>query len=146
MEATASVQSPGWPIPFRRRAGEPGGAVPSAGDDTAARYTPDQDGFVEIVFCIEEGRAVAIQGPTMLSDPLAFPIVVGPHIEHKGMTKREMYAAKAMNGILQSEEVILTKLTSTSNCYIPIFNNLQSKEIKCKKLLIPQSKPWIVSL
>lgn len=27
--------------------------------DAEARYTPDRDGFVEIVFCIEEGRAVA---------------------------------------------------------------------------------------
>jgi len=29
--------------------------------DAAARYTPDRDGFVEAVFCIEDGRAVAKQ-------------------------------------------------------------------------------------
>jgi HlyD family secretion protein len=32
--------------------------------DTAARYTPDKDGFVEMVFCVEGGKAIARQVKT----------------------------------------------------------------------------------
>jgi HlyD family secretion protein len=32
--------------------------------DAAARFTPDKDGFVEIVFCVEGGKAIARQVKT----------------------------------------------------------------------------------
>jgi len=47
------------------------------GDDTAARYSPDQDGFVEIVFCIEEGRAVAKQVKTGIQSDELIEILEG---------------------------------------------------------------------
>jgi HlyD family secretion protein len=51
-----------------------------AGEDRAAaeeRYTPDRDGFVEIVFCIEDGRAVAKQVTTGIQSDDLIEILTG---------------------------------------------------------------------
>jgi HlyD family secretion protein len=46
-------------------------------DDAEARYTADEDGFVEIVFCIEEGRAVAKRVETGIQSDELIEILEG---------------------------------------------------------------------
>jgi HlyD family secretion protein len=45
--------------------------------DAEAHFTPDRDGFVEIVFCIEEGRAIAKQVKTGIQSDDLIEIVEG---------------------------------------------------------------------
>jgi HlyD family secretion protein len=45
--------------------------------DAEARYTPDQDGFVEIVFCVEGGKAVAKQVKTGIQSDELIEILDG---------------------------------------------------------------------
>ena len=45
--------------------------------DAEARYTPDRDGFVEIVFCIEDGKAVAKQVKTGIQSDELIEILEG---------------------------------------------------------------------
>ncbi len=45
--------------------------------DAAARYQPDKDGFVEIVFCVEGGRAVARQVKTSIQSEDLIQILDG---------------------------------------------------------------------
>jgi HlyD family secretion protein len=46
-------------------------------EDAEARFTPDSDGFVEIVFCIEEGNAVAKQVKTGIQSDELIEILEG---------------------------------------------------------------------
>jgi HlyD family secretion protein len=46
-------------------------------EDARARYTADRDGFVEVVFCIEDGRAVAKQVKTGIQSDELIEIVEG---------------------------------------------------------------------
>jgi HlyD family secretion protein len=46
-------------------------------EDAEARYTADKDGFVEIVFCIEEGKAVAKQVKTGIQSDELIEILEG---------------------------------------------------------------------
>jgi len=46
-------------------------------EDAEARYTPDRDGFVEIVFCIEDGKAVAKQVTTGIQSDDLIEILTG---------------------------------------------------------------------
>jgi HlyD family secretion protein len=46
-------------------------------EDAEARYTPDRDGFVEIVFCVEGGRAIAKQVKTGIQSDELIEIVEG---------------------------------------------------------------------
>lgn len=45
--------------------------------DAAARYTPDKDGFVEIVFCVEAGKAIARQVKTSIQSEDLIQILDG---------------------------------------------------------------------
>ena len=45
--------------------------------DAEARYKPDRDGFVEVVFCIEKGKAVAKQVTTGIQSDELIEILVG---------------------------------------------------------------------
>ncbi len=46
-------------------------------EDAEARYTPDRDGFVEIVFCIEDGKAIAKQVKTGIQSDELIEILEG---------------------------------------------------------------------
>ncbi len=46
-------------------------------EDLEARYTPDKDGFVEVVFCIEDGKAVAKQVKTGIQSDELIEILEG---------------------------------------------------------------------
>ncbi len=46
-------------------------------EDAEARYTADRDGFVEIVFCIEDGKAVAKQVKTGIQSDELIEILDG---------------------------------------------------------------------
>jgi HlyD family secretion protein len=46
-------------------------------EEVEARYTPDKDGFVEIVFCIEDGKAVAKQVKTGIQSDELIEILEG---------------------------------------------------------------------
>ena len=51
-----------------------------AGEDRAdaeARYTADRDGFVEVVFCIEDGKAIAKQVKTGIQSDELIEILEG---------------------------------------------------------------------
>jgi HlyD family secretion protein len=45
--------------------------------DAEARYTADRDGFVEVVFCIEEGKAIARQVKTGIQSEELIEILEG---------------------------------------------------------------------
>jgi len=45
--------------------------------DAEARYKPDKDGFVEIVFCVDHGKAVAKQVKTGIQSDELIEILVG---------------------------------------------------------------------
>jgi HlyD family secretion protein len=47
------------------------------GEDAEALYTPDRDGFVEVVFCIEDGKAVAKQVRTGIQSDELIEILEG---------------------------------------------------------------------
>jgi HlyD family secretion protein len=46
-------------------------------EEAEARYTPDDDGFVEIVFCIEDGRAIARQVETGIQSDELIEVLAG---------------------------------------------------------------------
>jgi HlyD family secretion protein len=46
-------------------------------EEAEARYTPDRDGFVEFVFCIEDGRAIARQVKTGIQSDELIEILEG---------------------------------------------------------------------
>jgi HlyD family secretion protein len=46
-------------------------------EEAEARYTPDEDGFVEVVFCIEDGTAVARQVETGIQSDDRIEILEG---------------------------------------------------------------------
>jgi HlyD family secretion protein len=46
-------------------------------EDAEARFTADKDGFVEIVFCIEDGKAVAKQVKTGIQSDELIEILEG---------------------------------------------------------------------
>ncbi|MCK4775189.1 MAG: efflux RND transporter periplasmic adaptor subunit, partial [Candidatus Krumholzibacteria bacterium] len=46
-------------------------------EDAEERYTPDRDGFVEIVFCIEDGKAIAKQVKTGIQSDELIEILEG---------------------------------------------------------------------
>lgn len=46
-------------------------------EDAEERFTPDEDGFVEVVFCIEEGRAIAKQVETGIQSDDLIEILSG---------------------------------------------------------------------
>jgi HlyD family secretion protein len=46
-------------------------------EDAEARFTPDRDGFVEIVFCIEDGKAIAKQVKTGIQSDELIEILDG---------------------------------------------------------------------
>jgi len=46
-------------------------------EDAEAQYTPDRDGFVEIVFCIEEGKAIAKEVKTGIQSDDLIEILEG---------------------------------------------------------------------
>ncbi|MEJ2719660.1 MAG: efflux RND transporter periplasmic adaptor subunit, partial [bacterium] len=46
-------------------------------EDAEKRYTPDRDGFVEIVFCVEGGRAIAKQVKTGIQSDELIEILSG---------------------------------------------------------------------
>ena len=52
-------------------------AAGAAGEDAEARYTPDRDGFVEVVFCIEDGKAIAKQVTTGIQSDELIEILEG---------------------------------------------------------------------
>lgn len=53
------------------------GTAAEDGEATSARYTADRDGFVEVVFCIEDGKAIARQVETGIQSDELIEIVSG---------------------------------------------------------------------